>query len=414
MKLSKNLGRIATTFLATAMLASLTAVPAFAADEDTTTATDLTGGIATDSENGIKSIVLDKTLYKRADVHTPKVTFDIDITALTEEQVAGETIPGAGSATSIPVSAGEQDAIKSNTDFTFVASADDVNVGKNYATTTATVVFDPSAFTAPGVYKYSVTEKATSVEGITNDSDNYYLYLYVEEAGLVSDGADGQKMSYKITNVVLTHTNPMEKENKVDGFTNYYGVKPDPENPDPDGTVNDLILTKNVTGKQGDRTKKFAFNITVSQNNDEFYDVYYVTYDQESGTWKKGDKAGTITPESGVTVDLADGESVRVYGLSASDTYQISETDANKDGYTTKADNAALMIDTNNDSINDAVSGNITVNPENKLTEKTVTFENHKEAATPTGIVMNVAPYALLVVVAAAGCFVFMRKRRED
>ena len=34
MKLSKNLGRIATTFLATAMLASVAAVPAFAAAGD--------------------------------------------------------------------------------------------------------------------------------------------------------------------------------------------------------------------------------------------------------------------------------------------------------------------------------------------------------------------------------------------
>ena len=43
-----------------------------------------------------------------------------------------------------------------------------------------------------------------------------------------------------------------------------------------------------------------------------------------------------------------------------------------------------------------------------------MTFINTRDAVSPTGIVMNVAPYALLVVVAAAGCFVFMRKRRED
>ena len=43
-----------------------------------------------------------------------------------------------------------------------------------------------------------------------------------------------------------------------------------------------------------------------------------------------------------------------------------------------------------------------------------IEFNNNKESVTPTGIVMNVAPYVLLVVVAAAGCFVFLRKRRED
>lgn len=44
----------------------------------------------------------------------------------------------------------------------------------------------------------------------------------------------------------------------------------------------------------------------------------------------------------------------------------------------------------------------------------THTITNTRSTTTPTGIVMNVAPYALLVVVAVAGCFVFLRKRNED
>ena len=48
------------------------------------------------------------------------------------------------------------------------------------------------------------------------------------------------------------------------------------------------------------------------------------------------------------------------------------------------------------------------------LTADYVEFTNDREASTPTGIVMNVAPYALLVVIAAAGCLVFLRKRDED
>ena len=46
--------------------------------------------------------------------------------------------------------------------------------------------------------------------------------------------------------------------------------------------------------------------------------------------------------------------------------------------------------------------------------EKNVVFYNTRDAVSSTGIVMNVASYVLLVVVAAAGCFVFLRKRRED
>ena len=43
-----------------------------------------------------------------------------------------------------------------------------------------------------------------------------------------------------------------------------------------------------------------------------------------------------------------------------------------------------------------------------------VTVTNDRDAVSPTGLIMDIAPYVLLVVVAAAGCFVFLRKRRED
>ena len=46
--------------------------------------------------------------------------------------------------------------------------------------------------------------------------------------------------------------------------------------------------------------------------------------------------------------------------------------------------------------------------------DATVKYENSKNATTPTGVIMNVAPYALMVVIAVAGVAVFMRKRVED
>ena len=43
-----------------------------------------------------------------------------------------------------------------------------------------------------------------------------------------------------------------------------------------------------------------------------------------------------------------------------------------------------------------------------------VAYTNKLDTVSPTGLAMNIAPYALLVVVAAGACFVFLRKRRED
>lgn len=41
---------------------------------------------------------------------------------------------------------------------------------------------------------------------------------------------------------------------------------PDTENPvpKPDGTVNDLVISKTVTGNYGERDKKFIFEITIN------------------------------------------------------------------------------------------------------------------------------------------------------
>ena len=74
MKLSrKNVGRIATTFLATAMLASLTAVPAMAEDGDGNQDDQTTATYQNDTFS------LTKTLTKPVGVYTPAVTFTFTI-----------------------------------------------------------------------------------------------------------------------------------------------------------------------------------------------------------------------------------------------------------------------------------------------------------------------------------------------
>ena len=137
-----------------------------------------------------------------------------------------------------------------HTDETLPADVVQPNNGQD-SDNTVTVQFDPSEFTEPGIYKYGVSETTVdeagnpiTYEGITNDEA--FMYVYVEEAGLDKDGT----MQYKITNVVLTHQDTVL--GKIGQLTNRYGVDPDK---DPDGTVNDLILTKKVTGNQGIRRR---------------------------------------------------------------------------------------------------------------------------------------------------------------
>lgn len=115
---------------------------------------------------------------------------------------------------------------------------------------------------------------------------------------------------------------------------------------------------------------------------------------------------------SGINKDvtLGNGDTVTIYGLGKDDNYTITQNHETKTGYETSATRNDSEISLGEDLKLAYGSGE----DENISEAQNVVFTNTKSASTPTGIVMNVAPYVLLVVVAAAGCFVFLRKRRED
>ena len=146
-----------------------------------------------------------------------------------------------------------------------------------------------------------------------------------------------------------------------------------------DKPVSDLTISKTVAGNQGDKTKDFTFTIKVDGADGE---KYYVN--------------GTTTLVSGTPADitLKNGESVTIYGLSEDDEYTVTETDYTADGYTTTIDGTEGR----------EKSGTISA-------DTNVAFVNTKNATTPTGIVMNIAPYVLMVAVAAVLAVVFLRKR---
>ena len=69
MKLNKTFGRIATTLVATAMLASVAVVPAFATGEPQ----------YEEGEFGTSTIQITKELIMPSEVNVPDVTFSFDI-----------------------------------------------------------------------------------------------------------------------------------------------------------------------------------------------------------------------------------------------------------------------------------------------------------------------------------------------
>ena len=376
MKLNKTMGRVATTLVATAMLASV-AAPAYAAGVITST-----GNTAA---NDINSITVTKTVKTDGNTYAPNTTFTFDVSK-GEEKTFND---GTGNVTAEP---GVVGGLTAGTGAVFAPVADDA--GKVVApsatyTATDTLNVDDSVFPAAGIYHYVVKENNTSYEGVTKDGSTYDVYLYVYNTADYSD--------LYVGNVVTVKNGTTDSKADL-SFTNHYGDE------DGDDTTHDVTVKKVVAGKQGDMVNdefNFAVDVDVAQGAPAEYYKVVVDYDS---TDTGNAKDQTIAIQSGadpVNVTVKHNGTITIYGLSASDTYTIAET--------TGADEAGYVVtDDKKDDAEGTVSGHATQDGE------LYTVTNTKEGTAPTGIVMDVAPYALLVVVAAAGCFVFMRKRRED
>lgn len=210
------------------------------------------------------------------------------------------------------------------------------------------------------------------------------LYVYVENnddySGLV------------ISNVEFCNENGLTS-GKTNTWVNYYKLDGDPDNEDPDNPpeakANELVIHNAVEGTMADMTKKFEYKVTIT--SDQAVTANIEKY--ENNQWKVTQKDVNLSN----AFQLGDDEQLHVYGLTSGDTYSINPTSYASEGYEQTVEGYTAST-----------------TPAFGDTNVTVNYTNTRNAVSPTGIVMNVAPYVLLVVVAAAGCFVFLRKRRED
>ena len=419
MKLNKTFGRIATTLVATVMLASVAVVPAMAEPEKVNGAITSDGYYDDTTDAGIDTFSFTKELEMPVDVDEPTVTFNFTLSpdnpvrneiASDEQQKSADVKAGLGSATGTA-------AFNGNEEYTAVDYDNDPQTPATTQKASATVTIDVSSLigtdankiSEPGVYKYKLEESETVNSTGANASDfttsqlDRTVYLFVERIDerlvvtgveLYSDNIDGST------------PNP----DKTDSVLNYYMLKGNPDEPDPDNpptpVANDMTIEKVVDGTMGNKSEDFTFSFTVNSDTTNKTFNYVVTTDGVPGDEQTATASNPVT-----SIKLSDGDTIKITGLTGTDMVTVEETD-NGEGYTTsyqvtngqlvsnenKAENVSLAKDTDNTT----------------PISTTITFTNTREAVSPTGLIMDIAPYALLVVVAAAGCFVFLRKRRED
>lgn len=252
--------------------------------------------------------------------------------------------------------------------------------GKSYAKQQVTVDLSGVTFPAPGIYRYIITEIDSSAKSVTNDATTTRtLDVYVE------NDTDGVKVAgYAMYSGTVDNTNL--SSGKSDGFTNEYAT-------------NALTLKKNVTGNQGDLDKYFAFTVTLTGNDGDVYSVDLTNAESSLTVDGSGmTNAAALSVSNGSvasTYYLKNGQSIVIHGLNSDARYDIDEADYSNDGYAT-----SYQIDSEA-SVNGHEMG---VAKTMNDTGHTVTFTNNKEGSIPaTGLLLEVAPYALLVVVIAGG-----------
>ena len=340
--------RLAAILMAAVMTAAM-AVPAFAAsdttDSEAATETGSTTGIAISSMDFTKVVDADANTYQ------PEETFKFTVAGATageNEKYNGAVVStGTGSITAADV------------------TTDPTLMGKQ--TYKSSLDFSSLSFDQPGVYKYTVTETKGTNKDMTYDKKRtLYVYVRWNSAGDATE----------IYGAAMTED---ESTTKSANFTNVYKTSGDTTD-----EFKDLTVKKKVTGAQGDTSKLFNFQLTITSGSGR---KYYKVSTTANGSAEQ--------LESGKTYDfqLKNGDKIVVENLSTNDTYMVIETESGKDGYTTtgEVNQAKAMV--------------------NKDTTETIT--NNKDAVTPTGIVMSYGPYMLMIAAAAVLAFVFLRKREE-
>ena len=335
---------------------------------------------SSDSEAAVKkNPTITKQITKESNIYAPKTTFKFTV-------APGTAVPAGRNQKAIY--AGPANGVTLDKDVIASVPADSDIGNEKITVGTTKLNVNESVFTTgenakPGIFRYVVSEVATDndgnkYEGVAYTTEQKYFDVYVTS----DDDGNLEVSSY----LFVDKNNPESKGEGV--FTNDYSSHHD--------TLKDLTVKKEVTGNQGNRNKDFKFTIKVDGAAGE---QYYVTFSD-------GKAPTTLVSGEAKTITLKDNETAKIFGLSETDEYTVTEASYADDGYTTTIDNEEKLTAT----------GTIKKDTEARTTaangDKNITVVNDKTTNSPTGIFLHVAPYIALIGAAIASSLLFFRRKR--
>lgn len=268
-------------------------------------------------------------------------------------------------------------------------------------TSTGTTEFEMQLpeYDKPGTFVYRLTENDNGVAGVTYDDATYYLTVYAfQKAGSTSAGND---IECKVRLDKGGVKRAGEDGHKVDAINNSYTAAP-------------LSISKTVTGNMGDKSKYFDFTVTFeAPTGKKVKSTITVSGVGEANEVKVDNEAltdKTITfgeneTSKTVTFKLKNGETINFTNLPKELTYTVEEANYSSEGYKT------FIGDDTETEVRS--TGKLTVNSGDAIS---VAYTNQNgETILDTGVILDNAPYILMLAVVAGGAMTLViKKRREE
>ena len=388
----KNLNKLATLALSGMMVMSM-AVPAFAQD-----------------------VKFEKRVHTDGKTLAPKTTFNFEVTPAKNAGSYTYTGSDKKSHTEATKPGPANGVTITGAEFAPKAKKFGDETGADYGIfkSNANIHVDESKFTDLGFYEYDMHEVDAKYEGIYYTKSEFKIFVlkyldaknkaqFTTTVVRVKRGADG-----KIDNT------------KVEGIDNNYGRElPPPENPDippvtppenpdnPYDTTHEVTVRKKIFGSYANHSEKFQFYVTVTpadtkgQTGSELYNI-----NAEGNIKLNGVEALTAGVESG-PFEVGENDGFTITGLTKGDKVTVRE------GNNTYTMTAGAVAGKEDFIKNLAVSG-FEASFNAVKDDAAVDIKNTKDVVTPTGIVMNVAPYAMMLAVAGGLGVVFMNRKKEE
>lgn len=241
-----------------------------------------------------------------------------------------------------------------------------------------------------GDYWYEVNETAGTTAGVTYDVNTYYMHVVVSREGR-NHGVSQVTLHKTAPSNDGTYTN--DADDKTAGFTNTFGS-------------GSLTVTKEIIGNFADRNKTFDIAVTLTAPTGKTV-TGPITYGAETidGGW---------TGSKLITLQLGKGDSVTFTNIPDGVTYTVKEADYSSEGY----DNPRYAFDNGTETGDSVLTG--TAWEENYASgtisdsADAVTVTNPKNATIDVGVVLENAPYIIIILmVVGFGVFMLVRRRRK-